>query len=94
MTEIVIAVFRSARSAQLAVDDLNAARVQSASVRQFARHSDLPDDLLKIRPNAPMPGDRVVAVTVDERHADLVMDIVGMQSPVSMTEAPLTASPR
>jgi hypothetical protein len=94
MTEVVIAVFRSARSAQLAVDDLNAARVQSASVREFARHSDLPDHLLKMRPDTPMFGGTVVAVTVDERHAGLVMDIVGMQSPVSMTEARLAASPR
>jgi hypothetical protein len=87
----VIAVFRSARSAQLAVDDLNAARVQSASVRQFVRDPAVPKTLRAVRPDAQAPGDRIVRVTVDQREAGLVMDIVGMQGPVSMTEAPLAA---
>jgi hypothetical protein len=90
MIEVVVAVFNSARAAQLAVDDLDAARVQSASVRQFVRDPALPQRLLEVGADAQASGDRIVAVTVDDRHADLVLDIVGMQAPVSMTEAPLT----
>jgi hypothetical protein len=34
-------------------------------------------------------GDRVVAVTVEDRHASAVMGILDMQAPVIMTEVPL-----
>jgi hypothetical protein len=51
----------------------------------------VPKTLRAVRPDAQAPGDRIVRVTVDQREAGLVMDIVGMQGPVSMTEAPLAA---
>ena len=37
----------------------------------------------------PASGDRVVTVTVEDRHASAVMGILDMQAPVTMTEAPL-----
>ena len=37
-------------------------------------------------------GDRVVAVTVNERHASTVVEILAMRAPTIMTEAPLNAA--
>jgi hypothetical protein len=86
-----VAVFRSASSAQLAVD-LDAARVPSTSVRQFVHDPAAPEGLLEVRGGTATSGDSIVAVTVDARHAGLVMDIVGMQAPVSMKEEPFAAA--
>jgi hypothetical protein len=37
-------------------------------------------------------GDRVVTVTVDERHASAVLDILAIQAPAIMTEAPINVA--
>jgi hypothetical protein len=37
-------------------------------------------------------GDSLVAVTVDDLHASLVLSILDMQAPVAMTEAPRNAA--
>ena len=89
MKEVVVAVYHSGSAAEIAVEDLTVARVPSATVRQFVTDPQSHEDLLELRHPSTVSGERVVAVTVDDRHASLVMDILGMQSPVSMTEAPL-----
>jgi hypothetical protein len=91
MNEVVVAVYDSARAAQTAVDDLNVARVPSVTVKQFVDNPSAPQGLMEVRNGSTMSGDRIVAVTVEDRHASVVMDILGMQAPVSMTEAPLEA---
>ena len=88
MKEVVVAVYNSASAAEIAVADLTVARVPSTTVRQFVNDPRAQDGLQELRHRSTAPGDRIVAVTVDDRHASLVMDILGMQSPVSMTEAP------
>lgn len=89
MKEVVVAVYTSASAAETAVADLTVARVPSmTTVRQFVNDAGTHEGLQELRHRNAPPGDRIVAVTVDDRHASLVMDILGMQSPVSMTEAP------
>ena len=88
MQEVVVAVYNSASAAETAVADLTVARVPQTTVRQFVNDLRGPEGLRELRHRNAAPGDRIVAVTVDDRHASLVMDILGMQSPVSMTEAP------
>lgn len=90
MNEVVVAVYSSAHAAETAVDDLTVARVPSAQVRQFVSDPSAREGLVELRNRRNVSGDRIVAVTVDDRHAGAVMDILGMQSPVSMTEAPLS----
>lgn len=89
MNEVVVAVYNSGQAAQTAVDDLNAARVPSATVRQFVSDLGGREDMRELRSPSVSSGDRIVAVTVEDRHASVVMDILGMQAPSSMTEAPL-----
>ena len=89
MNEVVVAVYNSCQAAQTAVDDLNAARVPSATVRQFVSDLGGREGLRELRSPSVSSGDRIVAVTVEDRHASVVMDILGMQAPSSMTEAPL-----
>ena len=47
------------------------------------------EELIELRHSNVASGDRIVAVTVEDRHASMVMDILGMQASVSITEAPL-----
>jgi len=89
MREVVVAVYNSSSAAQIAVEDLTIARVPSATLRQFVSNARAPEELLELRHSNVAPGDRIVAVTVEDRHASVVMDVLGMQAPVSMTEAPL-----
>lgn len=77
MDEVVIAIYDSMTAAETAVDDLQVARVPSAAIRQFAGDPRAGSD------------DSVVAVTVEDRHASAVMEILAMQAPVSMTESPI-----
>lgn len=90
MNEVIVAVYDSARAAQTVVDDLNVARVPSAMVRQFVSDPGAREGLLELRGRSATSGDRIVAVTVEDRHASAVLGILGMQAPVSMTEAPLS----
>ncbi len=89
MREVVVAVYNSSSAAQNAVEDLTIARVPSATLRQFVSNPHAPEELRELRHSNVALGDRIVAVTVEDRHASVVMDILGMQAPVSMTEAPL-----
>jgi hypothetical protein len=50
------------------------------------------EELLEVRNRSTTSGDRVVAVTVDERHASAVRGILAMQAPAIMTEAPLNVA--
>jgi hypothetical protein len=50
------------------------------------------EGLLELRDLQITSGDRVVAVTVDDRHASAVMGILEMQAPAIMTEAPINVA--
>jgi hypothetical protein len=92
MTEVVgvvVAVYRSASAAEAAVEDLRVARVPSITIRQFVSDPAAPEGLLELRNRSITSGDRVVAVTVEDRHASAVIGILDMQAPVSLTESPL-----
>lgn len=89
MNEVVVAVYRSASAAEAAVEDLKVARIPSAVVRQFVNDPAAPEGLWELHNRSIASGDRVVAVTVEERHAPAVIGILDMQAPVDMTEAPL-----
>jgi hypothetical protein len=91
MTEVVVAVYKTALAAETAVADLEAARVPTAKGRQFVRDPEAQEQLVEVRNLNGAAGDKVVAVTVDERHASLVMDILNMQAPATTTQAPLQA---
>ena len=88
MNEVVVAVYRSASAAEAAVEDLKVARVPSATIRQFVDPA-ADEGLLELHNRSIASGDRVVTVTVDDRHASAVMGILDMQAPVCMTEAPV-----
>jgi hypothetical protein len=92
MTEVVVAVYKTASAAETAVADLEVASVQTATVRQFVCDPVADEQLLEVRNQGTTSGDRVVAVTVDERHARTVMEILTMQDPAIITEAPLNAA--
>jgi hypothetical protein len=89
MNEVVVAVYRSASAAEAAVDDLEVARVPSATIRQFVSDPGAQEGLLELHSRSNASGDRVVTVTVEDRHASAVMGILDMQAPLTMTEAPL-----
>jgi hypothetical protein len=89
MTEVVVAVYKTGLAAETAIADLEAARVPTAKARQFASNPALNEQLVEVRSLSAAAGDRAVAVTVDGRHASLVLDILNMQTPAIMTEAPL-----
>ena len=89
MNEVVVAVYRSASAAEAAVDDLKAARVPSATIRQFVSDPGAQEGLSELHNRSNVLGERVVTVVVEERHASAVMGILDMQAPVTMTEAPL-----
>ena len=83
---------RTASAAETAVADLEVASVQTATIRQFVCDPVADEQLLEVRNQGTTSGDRVVAVTVDERHARTVMEILTMQDPAIITEAPLNAA--
>ena len=93
MNEVVVAVYRSALAAEAAVQDLEVARVPSTTVRQFVSDPAADEELLEVRNHhrRTTSGDRVVTVTVDERHASAVLEILALQAPAVMTEAPMNA---
>ena len=92
MTEVVVAVYKSASAAEIATSDLEVASVPTAIIRQFVSDPAADEQLLEVRNRRTTSGDRIVAVTVDERHARTVMEILDMQAPAMMTEAPLDAA--
>ena len=89
MTEVVVAVYNTSSAAETAIDDLAVARVPTATIRQFVSDPTAKEGLLEIGNRSPTSGDRVVTVTVDERHAREVVEILAMKAPAMMTEAPL-----
>ena len=89
MTEVVVAVYKTASAAEAATVDLKVATVPTATIRQFVSDPAADEELLEVRNRSTTSGDRVVSVTVDERHASAVRGILAMQAPAIMTEAPL-----
>jgi hypothetical protein len=90
MNEVVVAVYKSASAAEAAVDDLKAARVPSATLRQFVSDPAAQEGLLlELHNRSIASGERAVTVTVEDRHASAVMEILDMQAPAIMTEARL-----
>ena len=89
MTEVVVAVYTTAHAAEAATADLEVARVPTTTIRQFVSDPAADEELLEVRPGRRTSGDRVVTVTVDERHASAVLEILAMQAPSVMTEAPM-----
>lgn len=92
MTEVVVAVYHSAVAAEAATADLEVARVPTTTIRQFVSDPAADEGLLEVRNRSMTSGDRVVTVTVDERHASAVLDILAMQAPAIMTEAPINVA--
>jgi hypothetical protein len=92
MTELVVAVYKSASAAEIATSDLEVARVPTATIRQFVSDPAMDEQLLEVRDWDTPSRDRIVAVTVDERHASTVLGILDMQAPAMLTEAPLNAA--
>ncbi|HTI79440.1 MAG TPA: hypothetical protein VL614_03210 [Acetobacteraceae bacterium] len=90
MTEVVVAIYKTALAAETAIADLEAARVPTAKIRQFVRRRSADEDILEIRGRSAASGDRLVRVAVEERHTSLVQSILDMQAPAAMTQAPLT----
>ena len=64
MTEVVVAVYKTASAAETATADLEVARVPTATVRQFVSDPAADEQLLEVRNRGTTSGDRVVAVTV------------------------------
>jgi hypothetical protein len=91
MTEVVVAVYRTAQAAEAATADLEVARVPTTTIRQFVSDPAADEELLEVRNRRITSGDRVVTVTVDERHASAVLEILALQAPTVMTEAPMNA---
>jgi hypothetical protein len=91
MREVVVAIYNSALAAETAAEDVTVARVPSASVRKFVTDPRKEGELLEVWDGA-VSGERVVAVTVEARHASAVTSILGMQSPVKMAEVLLKAA--
>jgi hypothetical protein len=87
MKEVVIAVYKTASAAETAVEDLRVSRVPSATIRQFVSNPAAQEELVELRDRVMTSGDRVVAVTVDDRDACAVMSILDMQHPVNVTGA-------
>jgi hypothetical protein len=92
MTEVVVAVYKTASAAETAAAGLEVARVPTATIRQFVSDPAADEQLFEVRNRCTTSGDRVVAVTVNERHASTVVKILAMQAPAIMTEAPLNVA--
>ena len=88
MTEVVVAVYKTAHAAETAVADLASARVPATKIRQFASNPTRDQELFELRDLRTARGDRAVAVLVEDNHADVVRDILNMQEPAVLTEAP------
>jgi hypothetical protein len=90
MTDVVVvAVYNTTRAAETTVADLQIARVPTTRiVSDPAARAGLAESCKLGRSS----GSGVVAVTVDDRHASLVLGILQMQAPASMTEATLNAA--
>jgi hypothetical protein len=89
MTEMVVAVYKTAHAAETALADLRVARVPTVRIVSDPVGSAglvIGCDLPSAR------GDSVLAVTVDDLHASLVLSILDMQAPVAMAEAPRNAA--
>jgi hypothetical protein len=78
MTELVVAVYESTSAANMAISDLEVARVPSTVIRR------------EVRDRAFIPADRMVAVTVDDRHVSAVTGILNLQGPVKLAETRLS----
>ena len=89
MTEVVVAVYDTASAAETAMDDLATASVPTAVMRQFVPRAGANEGFLEVRNRSTAVSDTAVMVTVDERHTREVVEILAMQAPVTMTEAPL-----
>jgi hypothetical protein len=89
MTEVVVAVYKTASAAETATADLEVARVPTATIKQFVSDPAADEQLLEVRNGSSTSGDRVVAVTVSECHTSTVVEILAMQAPAIMTEVPL-----
>ena len=89
MTEVIVAVYDTASAAECAMDDLTVAKVPTAVMRQFVPRSGANEGLLEVPSLSATVGDTAVMVTVDERHTREVVEILAMQAPATMTEAPL-----
>ena len=50
------------------------------------------EEVREVHPRRTTRGGRAVMVTVDERHARAVRDILGMQAPAIMKEAPINVT--
>ena len=92
MTEVVVAVYHTARAAEAAMVDLEVAGVPTTRIRQFVSDPAADEELLEVRNRSMTYGDRVVTVTVDERHVSAVLDILAIQAPAIMTEAPINVA--
>jgi hypothetical protein len=92
MTEVVVAVYDTAVAAEAATADLEVARVPTTTIRQFVSDPAADGEFLEVRGRIITSGDRVVTVTVDERHASAVLDILALQAPAIMTEAPINVT--
>ena len=83
MTEVVVAVYKTASAAETASADLEVARVPSTTIRQFVSDPAADGQLLEVRNRCMTSGDRVVAVTVNERHVSMVMEFLPCRLPPS-----------
>jgi hypothetical protein len=92
MTEVVVAVYNTALAAETAITDLEVARVPTTRIRQFVSDPAADEELLEVCNRSGASGDRVVTVTVDEHHASAVREILAMQAPAIMTEAPINVA--
>ncbi len=87
MTELVIAVFDTASSADAAVQDLEAARIPSAVVQQGLGASALrPDSSANWHDSAQAWQRPLVTVAVDEMHAGAVTGILRQYGPLDLEE--------
>jgi len=76
MTEVVVAVFDAALSAEAAIRDLEAARIPSAVIRRFV-NIDVERHIIAVPLHeAPGLGSPMVSVVVDETHARTVEGIL------------------
>jgi hypothetical protein len=91
MTEVVVAVYHTARAAEAVMSELEVAQVPTTTIRQFVSDPDADEELLEVRNRSLTSGDRVVTVTVDERYASAVLEILATQAPAIVTEAPIYA---
>ena len=92
MTEVVVAVYNTALAAEAATAALEVARVPTTTIRQFVSDPAADEELVEVRGRSMTSGDRVVTVTVDERHASAVREILAMQAPAIVTEAPINVT--